>query len=420
MDIQSLIPPLSDDEFEALKEDIAKHGVIVPVVIDQHGAIVDGHHRVRACKELGIEDYPVIVRAYPDEDNRTEDMLKLNLQRRHIDKQQLNELIQTLYHDLHWSQRRIARVLGISRQTVFNALDLQKWHQVAQFDHLMQQSQDDAEDYSIGADGKRYPRSAFAKNRREARLVQDLLSSIGAVSEYEEQPHVMTIHELKKQARQAHVAETHNPPDVTLPANVELYCEDFRTGMERIPDDSVQLIFTDPPYGKEYIPLYEDLARLAARKLEDGGSLLCYVGQTKLPDVLPMLSKHLRYFWICCCLHQHGNQLMNAHGVSVMWKPILWFVKGWRAEPTIVVQDVVRGAPDKTFHPWQQSVEEARYYIRWLTTPDGTVVDPFAGTGTTLVAAWQEGRHSIGFEIDPDTYASALVRLSKECDRNER
>ncbi len=76
MDIQSLIPPLSDDEFEALKEDIAKHGVIVPVVIDQHGAIVDGHHRVRACKELGIEDYPVIVRAYPDEDNRTEDMLK--------------------------------------------------------------------------------------------------------------------------------------------------------------------------------------------------------------------------------------------------------------------------------------------------------------------------------------------------------
>ena len=52
---------------------------------------------------------------------------------------------------------------------------------------------------------------------------------------------------------------------------------DFRDVSKDIPDNSVDLIFTDPPYSKEYLPLYEELAKLAIRILKPGGSLVFYV-----------------------------------------------------------------------------------------------------------------------------------------------
>ena len=62
-----VMPPLSDAEFQELKADIAARGVMVPVEYDEAGNILDGHHRERACNELGIADWPRIVRHGLDE-----------------------------------------------------------------------------------------------------------------------------------------------------------------------------------------------------------------------------------------------------------------------------------------------------------------------------------------------------------------
>lgn len=50
-----ILPPLDADAFGALKADIAEHGVLVPVEVDETGAVIDGHHRVRAVEELRAE-----------------------------------------------------------------------------------------------------------------------------------------------------------------------------------------------------------------------------------------------------------------------------------------------------------------------------------------------------------------------------
>ena len=47
-----LMPDLPSWEYDALKESIRQYGVIVPVVKDEYGTIVDGHHRERACREF--------------------------------------------------------------------------------------------------------------------------------------------------------------------------------------------------------------------------------------------------------------------------------------------------------------------------------------------------------------------------------
>lgn len=52
-------------------------------------------------------------------------------------------------------------------------------------------------------------------------------------------------------------------------------------------------------------------------------------------------------------------------------------------------------------HPTQKPLKLMRWMIRRLTAPGDTVLDPFAGSGTTLVACALEGRKCIGVEIDP-------------------
>jgi site-specific DNA-methyltransferase (adenine-specific) len=54
-----------------------------------------------------------------------------------------------------------------------------------------------------------------------------------------------------------------------------------------------------------------------------------------------------------------------------------------------------------------------RYLCRLVTPPGGIVLDPFAGSGSTLIAAYREGFHSIGIERDPDYHTMAVERVSK-------
>ena len=65
----------------------------------------------------------------------------------------------------------------------------------------------------------------------------------------------------------------------------------------------------------------------------------------------------------------------------------MWFVKETRRDPQTFVNDLMDSKQEKDFDPWQQSVIEAEYYIDKLTLRKEVVFDPFAGSGTTLVAA---------------------------------
>jgi 16S rRNA G966 N2-methylase RsmD len=191
-----------------------------------------------------------------------------------------------------------------------------------------------------------------------------------------------------------------------------LYFGDFRKIGDKIPDASVDLIFTDPPYDRKAIELYDGLGEFAARVLRPGGSLIAYIGQIQLPDAVADLSKHLRYWWACSCYHSGPTLLrMNEYGIVNGWKPMLWFVKETRGDKTTFVNDVATGSREKSHHEWQQSEAEARYFIELLTEKDGFVVDPFCGGGTTPAACIGLGRKWAAFEIDEANLARASERI---------
>lgn len=113
-----VMPPLTDEEYAALKADIAEHGVRVPVDVDEDGVLLDGHHRKRAADELGI---PLPTRAVTglDEDGKHEHATAVNVQRRQLSREQKRDLIRhELQRDPSRSDRAIAHLLGVSHHTV--------------------------------------------------------------------------------------------------------------------------------------------------------------------------------------------------------------------------------------------------------------------------------------------------------------
>jgi len=137
-----ILPELSAEEYEALKADIAQRGVQVPVEYDEDGNILDGYHRVRACQELGITDWPKVVRRGLTEEQKIEHALALNLHRRHLTREQRREVVAKLRAQ-GWSFPRIAQQLGISVGTAYADAQVFKTENLPPI--------------ITGADGKHYP-----------------------------------------------------------------------------------------------------------------------------------------------------------------------------------------------------------------------------------------------------------------------
>lgn len=62
-------------------------------------------------------------------------------------------------------------------------------------------------------------------------------------------------------------------------------------------------------------------------------------------------------------------------------------------------------------HPTQKPLEPMQELVRALSAPGGLVLDPFAGSGTSLVAAVTEGRRAVGIELDENYCRIAVERL---------
>ena len=73
---------MSGEKWQEFLESIKTSGVIEPIVVTQDKVIVSGHQRVRACKELGIEEILAEVKVYDNEDDIIKDLLETNIRQR--------------------------------------------------------------------------------------------------------------------------------------------------------------------------------------------------------------------------------------------------------------------------------------------------------------------------------------------------
>lgn len=191
-------------------------------------------------------------------------------------------------------------------------------------------------------------------------------------------------------------------------ARVDIRDGDFREVLTDISD--VDAVITDPPYPHEFLPLLADLAAWADKVLKPEGVLAVLMGQSHLPEVYRLLDGHRPYRWTACYLTP-GNGYPAQHArVQSNWKPLIVYGGGPRFGD--IIRSEGQDASAKSNHRWGQDYAAFHTIIERLTERGQTVVDPFMGSGTTLLAAHALGRHAIGCDVDPDAVAKAKDRLS--------
>ena len=408
-----LLPPLSAEEYQALKADIAMVGVRLPIVVDAAtGAVLDGHHRLRAVEELRAEGHKVadfprqVVRLASDED-RVDLVLAANLFRRHLTRAQRQKLVADL-RDKGWSVRRIADVLGASKSTVAD--------DVAGVQNRTP-SAGHPQSAVIGRDQKTYPAnrppSLFVTGRRDEHRARAALVALP------EGARPTSLLRAEERAREAGYRARREAADVAARLagpSYELRVGDLREIWDDVPDATIDAAVVDPPYAEEFISLFEELARLLARVLKPGRLAAIYCGHLHLDDEIRLLQDGgLSYCW-------HGVNVLPGRHTKIRTRMVngkhrsVVLMSAGTYEPRKWLHDTFvaegRGGPEaRPLHPWQQALDPVCHWVKMVSEPDEVVFDPCCGSGTTAVAAVGAGRRFLGGDIEAGNVATTRERL---------
>ena len=118
MTTYQLLPPLTADELARLEADIAEHGVLKPIHIDEQGTVIDGHHRKAIAERHGFE-VPHVVLHGLSEAEKVDRSLSLNLTGRNLSNAAKREVTAAyLVRRPDVSDREAAALIGVSHPTV--------------------------------------------------------------------------------------------------------------------------------------------------------------------------------------------------------------------------------------------------------------------------------------------------------------
>ena len=186
---------------------------------------------------------------------------------------------------------------------------------------------------------------------------------------------------------------------------------DARELSRAIPDESIDLIFTDPPYDRASLPLYDWLAREADRTLKPGGFLLTYAGSIWKDQVMARLGEHLTFFWDYIVIYLDHSTLIHPTKTMNTCRSILAYVKGQGKPNNWVRGHIISSGSDKRFHEWGQNGKVMAYYLERFSQPGDIIFEPFTGGGTIPALCAQLNRNFIAFEVNPATADIARKRL---------
>ena len=212
----------------------------------------------------------------------------------------------------------------------------------------------------------------------------------------------------------------------------KIYNEDCLEGMKQIPDNSIDLVLTDPPYNinlkyntykdkkseKEFWDWIEKIYIELYRILKNKSHLTFTCSQKQIWIYRPLLEKIGFDFRHLSIWHNPKRKAGSYPGQwTYCWEAIMDFTKnGFKKlnnKNSVGYMDIWIEEPPKNIkHPAKRPVNCWRDLVNLLTNENDIVLDPFIGSGTTAVACINTNRQFIGFELDKHYCELAEKRIS--------
>jgi len=196
----------------------------------------------------------------------------------------------------------------------------------------------------------------------------------------------------------------------------QIYTGDARLLAPPIPDESIDLIFTDPVY--QNIDDYRWLAETANRVLKPNSAAFIFCGIEWLPQTCQaLLDGGLTFRWqFSFTPIQAGGSSFWSGMMRRCWISGLWFEKGIshlyaRIFDSMAIPAGNSQSDKGNLHQWEKGQKWMMFVLSAFSRPSMFVFDPFCGGGTVPAVCKMLGRRYLAFEIDPAVAERARLRV---------
>lgn len=390
-EFKKLIPALTTEEYKQLEDNCLEEGIREKIIL-WNNYIIDGHNRYNIAKQWNLE-FETESKNFSSEDDVILWMIDNQNGRRNLTDgwkyklQQRKKEILTKKHENERQKRRVSNVdtlekkaeSGRTRKEIAKSLN---WStgKVAMADVVFKKATPEIEEKVLKNEitiNQAYKEIKKEEKKEAIKEERRILAQEGSKKEIE----------------------------------IDFRLGDFEEVFADIKDGSIDCIITDPPYPKEFLECWSKLSRFAKRVLKPNGFCIAYSGQMHLPEVIKRMNEHLDYYWTFAVYHEGQTQIVNGVNLICRWKPVLIFQNKKKKLNNTFQDYFISEQREKQGHDWQQSKSGVGYLIEMFTKPNDLILEPFAGSGTTIKAAIEKGRRIKAAEIEVDTYNIAKSLL---------
>ena len=354
-----------DKEYEKIKQSLLKFGYVDPIIVNEDLTVIGGHQRLTVLKDLDYETAKCVIVDLPKEDEKA-----LNIALNKITGQ--------------WDEALLADLL----------LDLQE------------------SDFNLDLTGFEPPE------------IDDILSNVHDKELFEDEFDVEE--ELKKPTVSRH-------GDIWQLGKHRVICGDStkaETYKQLLDDRKANLVVTDPPYnvdveetaGKilndnmsdgDFYQFLLSMFTQVENHMEDDASIYVFHADTEGLNFRQAF-KDAGFYLSGCCIWKKNSLVLGRSPYQWQHEPCLygWKKKGkhqWfsdRKQTTIWEYDRPKSSKD---HPTMKPIQLMAYPIQNSSMRGTVVLDPFLGSGSTLIAADQTGRICYGIELD-EKFVDVIVK----------
>lgn len=354
-----------DKEYEKIKQSLLKFGYVDPIIVNKDMTVIGGHQRLTVLKDLDYETAKCVIVNLPKEDEKA-----LNIALNKITGQ--------------WDEALLADLL----------LDLQE------------------SDFNLDLTGFEPPE------------IDDILSNVHDKELSEDEFDVEE--ELKKPTVSRH-------GDIWQLGKHRVICGDStkaETYKQLLDDRKANLVVTDPPYnvdveetaGKilndnmsdgDFYQFLLSMFTQVENHMEDDASIYVFHADTEGLNFRKAF-KDADFYLSGCCIWKKNSLVLGRSPYQWQHEPCLygWKKKGkhqWfsdRKQTTIWEYDRPKSSKD---HPTMKPIQLMAYPIQNSSMRGTVVLDPFLGSGSTLIAADQTGRVCYGIELD-EKFVDVIVK----------
>jgi len=404
-ELESLIPPLSNEEFKQLERNILEEGIREPL-ITWNGILIDGHNRYRIAQEHDM-NYETLEKEFENINRVKEWMIHNQFGRRNLSNYQRSVL--ALHLDSVFKER------AKEKMKLSEGKGIQKSEDLKEPEFIVMKEIGKVANVSHDTIAKVKKIEANATPEVKARLNTGTMSINEAYKEIKKEEKQNNFEINKANFEKEIISTKEYLPKYFIGNSIDV--------LKKEPLNKISLLLSDPPYGMDFksgfdydkkwdkidndkiedtIPILDSVFYEAKKHLLPDAHIYIFGNPFEIENIKPVFEKYFKLKNILIWdrevigmgdLKTYGRSYdIILFGYNEKWKDL----NGTRDRDILRFNRV---APNNLKHPTEKPLDILEYLIKKSSNEGEYILDPFAGSFTTCEAAMNLNRNSYGIEL---------------------